>query len=308
VIIAAGLTPAWQQILEFDQFLPGEVNRARNAAWCSSGKVLNVGLALGHLGAESETIALVGGSPSASIEREFAELNFARRWVTAAKPTRVCTTLLDRASGQTTELVENAADISAAELTAFAQVYAKSAAAAKFCVLSGSLPAGTPATFYRDLLQAVPLPCVLDARGPELLETLELRPLVVKPNREELARTVGRPLAEEADLLSAMRELVERGAQWVIITDGQRDVWAASATEVYRFAPVRVPTVNPIGCGDCLAAGLAVAIAEGRKIPSAVPFAMAAAANNAAQLLPARLDRERVQHLEREIKTHRISG
>jgi len=307
VIIAAGLTPAWQQILEFDRFLPGEVNRARNAAWCSSGKVLNVGLALGHLGAASETIALVGGAPLASIEREFAELNFARRWVTAAKPTRVCTTLLDHSSGQTTELVENAAAISAEELAAFARAYAESAAGATFCVLSGSLPAGTPATFYRDLLQTAPLPCVLDARGPELLAALELRPLVVKPNREELARTVGRPLEDEADLLRAMQELVERGAQWVVITDGQRDVWAASAAETYRYTPVRVPTVNPIGCGDCLAAGLAVAISEGREIPAAVAFGMAAAADNAAQLLPARLERTRVQRLEREIKMQRAS-
>jgi fructose-1-phosphate kinase PfkB-like protein len=174
-------------------------------------------------------------------------------------------------------------------------------------VLSGSLPAGTPATFYRDLLQTTPLPCVLDARGPELLAALELRPLVVKPNREELARTVGRALEDEADLLRAMQELVERGAPWVVITDGQRDVWAASATETYRFTPVRVPTVNPIGCGDCLAAGITVALHEGRDVPAAVAFGMAAAADNAAQLLPARLDRTRVERLEQEIQTRRVS-
>lgn len=28
MIVAAGLTPAWQQIMRFEQFLPGEVNRA----------------------------------------------------------------------------------------------------------------------------------------------------------------------------------------------------------------------------------------------------------------------------------------
>jgi hypothetical protein len=39
VIIAAGLTPAWQQMLVFDGVRVGEVNRAREAYWCSSGKV-----------------------------------------------------------------------------------------------------------------------------------------------------------------------------------------------------------------------------------------------------------------------------
>jgi len=41
VILVAGLTPAWQQILRFDDFRPGEVNRASEVQWCCSGKVLN---------------------------------------------------------------------------------------------------------------------------------------------------------------------------------------------------------------------------------------------------------------------------
>ena len=46
MIIAAGLTPAWQQIMRFERLATGQVNRAREVAWCASGKVLNVGLAL----------------------------------------------------------------------------------------------------------------------------------------------------------------------------------------------------------------------------------------------------------------------
>lgn len=306
MIIAAGLSPAWQQILEFDEFAPGEVNRARQAVWCSSGKVLNVGLALGHLGAPSTTVALVGGSPRAAIEQEFAELGFARRWVEASRPTRVCTTLLDRASGQTTELVENAAAVTADELAEFRRQYAEVAGTAQLRVLSGSLPPGTPPTFYRDLLQAAPGTALLDARGPELLAALEERPLLVKPNREELARTVGRPLSDEADLWRAMREIVERGAEWIVVTDGRGDVLGTSARESHRWTPVRVPTVNPIGCGDCLAAGVAVALSEGRDVPAAVAFGIAAAADNAAQLLPGRLDRPRIAQLERQVTIRKL--
>ena len=39
MIVAAGLTPAWQQILRFDALRLGEVNRAVEAHWCASGKV-----------------------------------------------------------------------------------------------------------------------------------------------------------------------------------------------------------------------------------------------------------------------------
>ncbi len=308
MIVAAGLSPAWQQILEFDEFTPGEVNRARQAVWCSSGKVLNVGLALGHLGAPSTTVALVGGSPRAAIEQEFADLGFASRWVAASRPTRVCTTLLDRATGQTTELVENAAAVTAGEVAEFRRQYTEAAATAKLRVLSGSLPPGTPPTFYRELLQATPGTAILDARGPELLAALEERPLLVKPNREELGRTVCRPLIDDADLRQAMREIVERGAEWIVVTNGSGEVLGTNARESYRWTPVRVPTVNPIGCGDCLAAGMAVALSERRDVPTAVAFGIAAAADNAAQLLPGRLDRPRIERLERQVKIERLAN
>jgi hypothetical protein len=49
VILAAGLSPAWQQIVVLESLSVSEVNRARAVHWCASGKVLNVGLALHRL-------------------------------------------------------------------------------------------------------------------------------------------------------------------------------------------------------------------------------------------------------------------
>jgi sugar/nucleoside kinase (ribokinase family) len=75
------------------------------------------------------------------------------------------------------------------------------------------------------------------------------------------------------------------------VSDGPRAVWAMGPDGVERVAPPRVPTVNPIGCGDCLAAGLAAAHFEGRSWRAGVDFGIAAAADNATRLLPARIAR-----------------
>ena len=96
MILSAGLTPAWQQILVFDQVRWGEVNRAREVAWCGSGKVLNAGMAVHRLGGPSLTLAPLGGLPLVEIEREFAALGVPRRWIETRAATRVCTTVLDR--------------------------------------------------------------------------------------------------------------------------------------------------------------------------------------------------------------------
>ncbi len=290
-ILSAGLTPAWQQIMVFDRLRSGEVNRARQIAWCGSGKVLNAGLAAHHLGGPSLTLAPLGGPPLTEIEKEFAALGVPRRWIETAAATRVCTTLIDRATGQITELVENGRPLSECELGDYRAACIEEAARAEVAILIGSLPAGVPDSFYRELVAATPCPMVLDFRGAGLLSVLDLKPYVVKPNREELGQTLGRALDDEAALLAAMRELNRRGAQWVVVTQGAEAVWVTSLDETYRLVPPRIEeVVNPIGCGDCLAAGIAWATRRGDSIVDAVRFGIGAACDNLGKLLPGRLE------------------
>jgi len=309
VNLAAGLTPAWQQILVFDEFRIGEVNRARDSRWCASGKVINAGIALHRLGGASRTIALAGGLPRGAIERELADLGVPARIVPSSATTRVCTTILDRSGGNLsmTELVENARPMGPGEYEEFLRAYTEEAADAKAAVLTGSLPAGTPARFYRELLERTAGKAVVDARGEELLLALELEPFLVKPNREELGRTVGRTIGSEGDLIDAAGELHRRGAWWCAISAGKDPLVVTSREGArYRLRPPRVPAANPIGCGDCLAAGIAWGLGEGRDVIDAVRLGMGAAAQNVQDLLPSRLDLPSVEALAREVEVERL--
>ncbi len=297
MIVAAGLTPAYQQILVFDRLRCGEVNRAREAFKCASGKVLNVGLALHHLGGSCLTLALIGGPEGQSIDREFSSLGIPREWVWTPSSTRTCTTILDRSNGQATELVENAAPAEPEQLDSFINAFTRTAAAARFAVLSGSLPAGTPKSFYRNLIGRTGARVILDASGEELLAALALKPFCVKPNREELGRTLGRNLTADDDFRDALHKLCGLGAQWVVASQGSKALWACGEGRIRIFHPPEVRAINPIGSGDCLAAGLAWALREGMEMLDAIIFGMAAAADNAAAMLPGRLDLARVRTL-----------
>ncbi|MFO0917373.1 MAG: 1-phosphofructokinase family hexose kinase [Planctomycetaceae bacterium] len=302
MIIAAGLTPAWQQILTFREFHPGEVNRATSAHWCASGKVLNVGNALHHLGAMSRAVSFAGGQTGRAMRDELDALGAPTQWIESVIPTRVCTTILSESTGVTTELVENSSAVPQTELDQFIAAFEDEAARADWVILTGSLPQQTPADFYRRLMERSRAKFLLDVRGGELTECLPLQPFLVKPNREELAATIGRPITTNDELVAAMQELRKRGAQRVVISHGAQELWLLNAEGLTRFRPPAVPTVNPIGCGDCLAAGMAVAFSEGRDDVSAVRFGMAAAADNVQQLLPCRLDRMRVEQLAETVE------
>jgi fructose-1-phosphate kinase PfkB-like protein len=114
------------------------------------------------------------------------------------------------------------------------------------------------------------------------------RPLIAKPTRSELEMTVGHKLDTEEKLHDAMRDIVRRGAQWVVVSQGGGTLWAFGDGRLYSAEPARVAVKNPIGSGDCLAAGMAVGLCRGCSVPEAIRWGMAAATANARTLLPAR--------------------
>ena len=298
MILVAGLTPAWQQIAILDRLRIGEVNRAREVHWCASGKVLNVGLALTQLGASVRTLSLTGsGAAGTAMRKDLAELGVDVRWIESQARQRVCTTLLDRESKQTTEIVENSLAAAPAELAAFESAFAEEAASGdiEFVILTGSLPINTPSDYYAKLLDHTRTKAILDIRGAELLATWHHAPFLVKPNREELAQTVQRPLSSADDIWQAMQEIHDFGAEWAIVTNGPQEVLAShveqrsAISNRFHFDVPRVEVVNPIGCGDCFTAGLACALQRGSDMPTAIRSGISAAARNAEQLLPARI-------------------
>jgi 1-phosphofructokinase family hexose kinase len=308
VILAAGLSPVWQQLLTFDALALGEVNRAREVRWCASGKVLNAARALHHLGGPVKALTIVGGTTGAEIRQDFGRLGIAARWVELATPTRICTTVLDAAGRTVTELVPNAPPLAGDELARFLAAFEEEAAAADVVILIGSLPAGAPPGVYRDLLARTPGKAVLDARGPELLEALKEKPFLVKPNRDELGRTLGRELRGDAELFEAMHEVNRVGAGWVVVTDKGNPVHASSRGQLYRVRPPVTAVVNPIGCGDSMAGGIAWALSRGQEPAQAVAFGVAVAADKLGQLLPGVVDSGRVTELARSIEVTRLDA
>jgi 1-phosphofructokinase family hexose kinase len=289
VIVAAGLSPAWQRILEFERIEPGEVNRARSVTELASGKVLNVARALRGLGSPSMAVSPAGGRTGAAMKEDLRSAGVTMDWVDVATDTRVCTTLLERVGKVVTELVEESPPLSEAELASLRNAIVERLRTADVGVFTGSAPRGVPSDWWAGIIADSPgVRFVLDLRGPELVAALPCRPALVKPNREELEKTLGRSLADERDLLEGMRELLGRGAQAVLVTRGREPALLLDADGVRRFAPPVITPVNPIGSGDALTAGVARSLHLGLALHEAVAFGVACGAANAAELLPCR--------------------
>lgn len=296
MILCAGLSPSWQQIYELDRIRPGAVNRARHAIQCPSGKVLNAAIAAKRLGGAVRTITTVGGPLGRATREELERLEIESTLIEIRSPTRLCTTLIDHHGGQTTELVQNAPPIDAEELEAFHEQYGKAVAGCGMAVLLGSLPPGAPPDTYRRLIASSEVPVIADFRGPELLEALREKPFLIKPNREELEATLGRPIGDDRSFHEALVELERRGARWILVSAGAGRLVLWGEGQVHHFTPARVKEVNPIGSGDTLSAALALALVEGQELVEATRFAIGAATANVTTAGLVEIQRDRAEH------------
>jgi tagatose 6-phosphate kinase len=216
---------------------------------------------------------------------------------------------MDELAETNTELVQESDAVPKAKYRELMEVIRKWIGRCRAMVISGTLTPRAPTDFYRRCTQLATehgLLSIVDAKGPALIETLKARPGVVKPNRSELAATVGHELVTETDLKSAMRELCDRGALRVIVTSGKDPALASDGQRFWRIHAPSIVAVNPIGSGDAFTAGLVWRLLRGADLGEACRWASAAGAANALTLMAGEVRRKDVQRLSTEVKVEEI--
>lgn len=290
MILCLGTTPALQRTMQFDRVEIGGVNRAAEVAEYASGKSVNVAKVLRTLGHDPLATGFVGGARGALLRQHLDLAGVAHDFVTVAAATRLCTTVIDRATGAVTEFVEEAAAVQPGSWDELGRRLETLLPRAQTWVFSGSLAPGAPADFYTRWLARFRRnnpDVIIDARGESLREALRQPGVVAKCNREEFEATVGLKLPDEAALRSAMEPAAPLGGA-LVVTLG-RD--GAMAYELGRFWRVRVPpirAISAVGSGDAFAAGLAAGRERaGRHATDPRPALALAAACGAANAMTA---------------------
>lgn len=103
---------------------------------------------------------------------------------------------------------------------------------------------------------------------------------ILTPNESEALLLLGRPAGGVcvADAPLVARALAARGPRHVILKMGENGCFWASGGEARHFPAYPVEARDTTAAGDTFNAALAVALAEGKSMDEAIPFANAAAA------------------------------
>jgi len=284
----------------FRQLVLDSVNRAVSTIDGAAGKAVNVAKVLKALGEEPLVTGFLGGDRGEEIRKILDSKAVGHEFINVPARTRLCTTLLDQAAGTQTELVEESQAVADEDYEKLRAIVSRRVVGCRAAVISGTLTPGGPVSFYFECVRkahAAGALSVVDAQGAAVMEALKARPGLVKPNRAELAATVGRALPNEGDVLRAMRELCEGGAQRIIITAGKEPALAYDGKSFWRIHSPRIQAVNPIGSGDSFTAGLVWRLLKGESLGEACRWGAASGAANALSLMAGEVELDEVEKL-----------
>jgi 1-phosphofructokinase len=265
VIVTLTLNPSLDRTIEVDRLTTGTVIRATSARLDPGGKGVNVSRAL--LANDVPTVAVVtaGGTDGEQLIRLLEADGIPLRAVRVVGRTRSNVTIVEP-DGVVTKLNEPGAILAPEELDAVAAMVLAATEGASWVVTCGSLPPGVPTEIYARLCEfftAAEVRVAVDTSGPALLAAVEAGPSLVKPNREELAEAVGRPVGSVGDVVEAAEELRDRGARTVLASLGADGAVLVEEEGVtIGEAPVAEPR-STVGAGDALLAGFLSAGARG---------------------------------------------
>ena len=169
--LCIGLTPALQELREFKSFKLGEVNRSPAIHRSVAGKGSNVARVFRQLGGQPLLLGFVGGETGRFITTNLRREGVPEKLIRTNQPTRICTTLFDRATGTITELVEEAQLPARAVWQQFFRTLDRSLAHARYAVIAGALMPGAAPEIYRDIARRG-VPVIIDSQREPLLGVL----------------------------------------------------------------------------------------------------------------------------------------
>ncbi|WP_456269589.1 1-phosphofructokinase [Kushneria sp. AK178] len=293
-VLTLTLNPALDLAIRLSVLSPGSVNRSQESSLTPAGKGNNVACVLARHDHRVSVSGFLGRDNQAPFERAFAQWGVEDRFIRVDGETRV-NAKLSEADGRVTDINGPGALVDETAMTQLLGDIDARCDEIEAVVISGSLPPGVTPEWLSMLigrLETQGVPVWLDSSGEALVQGARARPALIKPNEQELAECVGRPLPDEAALLAAARELQRGGIDNVLLSLGAEGVVWLFEGGALRARPPKMEIVSTVCAGDTLLAGALHGVLAGWSREATLRFATALSADAVRRIGVGRSDTE----------------
>ena len=261
----------------------GTVMRVETCIDNAGGKGLNAARAVATCGEQVLATGFVGGNNGRLLCELLDADGIEHDFVHIESETRCCVNVLEP-NGRSTEFLEPGRPVGSEEVARMREKVTEIATRADVVTFNGSVPTGAGMDIYRELVSVVRAagkPAILDTSGTLLVNSLEARPTMIKPNTDEIQAILGRKPESIDEIIAAAREVHEKcGIEKVVVSLGGEGSVMACDQGVFRGRAPKIDVVNPVGSGDTMVGAFAVAIARGMSVEEQLAYAMSCASAN----------------------------
>lgn len=313
-ILVVGLNPAWQKVLGFADFGPGEVNRAQSAVALASGKGINTAKVLRRLGHQVSLLQILGGDNGRNCLQSCVAMGIDSLHVWVEAETRQCLTLLHRdaplsggpnpgdapvtegdvtasSPGEATEIIMPFRVTEPGIGPALLNALPPEAGAFDALAICGTVPPGAGEGIYDAILERFrPRVSVVDAWQGMRPESMA-KATCLKMNRSEYQalKEIYGPASMEGLFL-----LTSGGGEASVLRGGRK---------IARLQPPALSAVvNPIGAGDAVTAGVVHHLLAGLDATEAFRHGLAMGSASCLERMPAEYRDENVLRLLSQAK------
>ena len=301
MIYTVTLNPSLDYIAECKDFTLGATNRTSSEIIYPGGKGINVSIVLSNLGDRTTALGFLAGFTGEHIDSLIKDMGISSRMIRLDEG--MSRINLKLKSKEETELNGMGPNISIIDI---ARLYQKleSITEDDILVLAGSIPPSVSEGLYSDIMERLKekkIKIVVDATKDLLMNVLDKKPFLIKPNIHELGELFNVKLDSADEALPYALKLKEMGAVNVIISMGKDGAMMVDEYgKSYTMNSPEGKLVNSVGAGDSLVAGFLHKYLETGNYEEALRYGVCT--GSASAFSSALATKEEVEKLYREIK------
>jgi 6-phosphofructokinase 2 len=278
MIYTITLNPALDRIIQISDLKADDSNKIIKEDKFAGGKGIDVSKVIKELDGISTALGFIGGFDGLELEGLLINNGVICDFNKISNETRTNIIIQDIDTKLQTSLNSRGPKIKPAELADFFHKI-RAIDDAEFVVISGSVPPGVNPNIYEqiiDLMRKKGVKVSLDADGEFMVQGIRSKPYMIKPNKHEFIRLVGKEANDIDEIVFHARELIDKGIALVVVSLGADGIVAVTKKRAIHVIPPKVEVINKVGAGDSLVAGIVFAMTKGKPLEESLALGVAA--------------------------------
>ncbi len=275
MVITVTFNPSLDYNIEIRNLEKNVVNRFESYNYMAGGKGINISTLLNNIGINSIATGFVAGFTGKELTtmlNKFCCID--QRFVEVGGETRLNVKIHN--DGGTTEMNGIGPNITEDD---FEQLFAiiNRIEKIEYLVVAGS-PPSNQSNAYKKLLSVVSvmdIKVIIDTTKDSLLEVLEYKPFLIKPNHHELGDIFDVKIHSKKEAIDYAKKLLDKGVGNIIISLGKDGaIFINKEIILDGIAPIG-DTLSTVGAGDSMLAGFVAKFSETDDFYKSFKFAIA---------------------------------